>query len=57
MNRNSNWMVMLCLLVFVMLSISSCGKAMVATVGTATKTSPARSGSGGRSVATPRHGQ
>ena len=57
MNRNSNWTVMLCLLVFIVLSISSCGKAAVTTVGTSTKTSVATSGSSARNVASTGQGQ
>lgn len=51
MNCNSNWMVMLCLLVFTVLSVSSCGKTAVTTVGTATKTSVAISGSSAQNMA------
>lgn len=54
MNRNSNWMVMMCLLVFMVLSISSCGKATVTTVGTSTKTLATTSGSCARNVASTR---
>ena len=57
MKRNRNWMVMVCLLAFVVLSISSCGKAVVATVGSATKTSVATSGSGAQNVASNKRGQ
>jgi len=57
MNRKSNWMVMVCLLVFIVLSISSCGKAAVTTVGTSTKTSVATSGSSARNVASTGQGQ
>ncbi len=57
MNRTSNCMVMLCLLVFIVLSISSCGKAAVTTVDTSTKTSTATSGSNARNVASNRQGQ
>jgi len=56
MNRTSNWMVTLCLLVFLVLSISSCGKATVTTVGTSTKTLAATSTRQGQKISPARGG-
>ena len=56
MNRTSNWMVTLCLLVFIVLSISSCGKATVTTVGTSTKTLAATSTRQGQKISPARGG-